>query len=132
MPFSNLNLPFKIQGVTLCLVTQYFFLSQYFECKQADIEWILNKVSNNHRLQIPRPGRGGREGFHIRFSCERSKRYVEFDLAPDEGVGRVFILDFHVNVASDMWNLGFKGLLHILMNPIFFFIIIFVSHSIFL
>ena len=34
---------------------------------------------------------------------------------------RVFRLDFHVNVASDMWNLGFKGLLHILMNPILFY-----------
>ena len=34
---------------------------------------------------------------------------------------RVFRLDFHVNVASDMWNLGFKGLLHILMNPILLF-----------
>ena len=32
----------------------------------------------------------------------------------------VFIFDFHVNVASDMWNLSFKGLLHILMNPILF------------
>ena len=29
---------------------------------------------------------------------------------------RDFILDFHVNVPSDMWSLGFKGLLHILMN----------------
>ena len=36
------------------------------------------------------------------------------------GVERVFILDCHVNVASDMWNLGFKGLLHILMSPILF------------
>ena len=44
-------------------------------------------------FQIPRPGGGGREGF---------------------------ILDFYVNVASKMLNLGFKGLLHILMNPIFF------------
>ena len=49
----------------------------------------LIKVSKNYRLQISRPGEGG-------------------------GVGRVFILDFHVNVASNMWNLGFKGLLHIL------------------
>ena len=56
MPFSKLNLLLKIQGGTLCLVTKYFFLSQYFECKQADIEWILNKVSKNYRLQIPRPG----------------------------------------------------------------------------
>ena len=86
------NLPLKIQGGTSCLVTQYFFLSQYFECKQAAIERILNKVSKNYRLQIPRPGGGDREGFHIRF-----------------------------NVASNMWNLGFKGLLHILMNPIFFY-----------
>ena len=80
MPFNKLNLPLKIQGGTLCLVTQYFFLSQYFECKQADIEWILNKVSTNYRLQIPRPGGGGREVFHIRFVCKRSKQYVEFGI----------------------------------------------------
>ena len=80
MPFSKLNLPPKIQGGTLCLVTQYFFLSKYFDCKQADIEWILNKVSKNSRLQIPRPGGGGGEGFHIRLSCKRSKRYVEFGI----------------------------------------------------
>ena len=67
MPFSKLNLPLKIPGGTLCLVTQYFFLSQYFECKQANIERILNKVSKNYRLQIPRPRGGGGEGFHIRF-----------------------------------------------------------------
>ena len=48
---------------------------------------------------------------------------------------RVFIVDFHVNkvnVASDMLNFGFKGLLHILMNPIFFYFFTFVSHSIIL
>ena len=73
MPFSKL-------GGTLCLVTQYFFLSQYFECKQVDIEWILNKVSKKYRHQIPRPGGGGREGFHIRFLCKRSKQYVDFGI----------------------------------------------------
>ena len=37
-------------------------------------------------------------------------------------MGRVFIiLFFHVNVANDIWNLGFKGLLHISTNPIFFY-----------
>ena len=41
---------------------------------------------------------------------------------------RVFILDFHVNVASDMWNLGFKGLLHIIMNPILNYFLLFSSH----
>ena len=61
-------------------MTQYLSPSQYFECKQADIEWILNKVSTNYRLQIPRPGGGGREGFHIRFLCKRSKQYVEFGI----------------------------------------------------
>ena len=80
MPFSKLNLPLKIQGGTLCLVTQHSFLSQYSECKQADIEWILNKVSRNYRLQIPRPGGGGREGFPSRILCERSKQYVEFGI----------------------------------------------------
>ena len=80
MPFSKLNLPLKIQGGTLCLVTQYFFLSEYVECKQADIDWILNKVSKNYRLQIPRPGGGVGEGFHIRFLCKRSKQYVEFEI----------------------------------------------------
>ena len=64
----------------LCLVTQYFFLSQYFECKQEDIEWILNKVSKNYRLQIPRPGGVGREGFYIGFLCKLSKQYVEFGI----------------------------------------------------
>ena len=57
-----------------------FFLSQYVECKQADIEWILNKVSKNYRLQISRPGEGGGEGLYIRFFCQRSKRYVEFKI----------------------------------------------------
>ena len=80
MPFSKLNLPLKIQGGTLCLVTQYLFLSQYFECKQADIEWILNEVSKNDRLQIPRPGGEGRQGFHIRFLCKRSKQNEEFGI----------------------------------------------------
>ena len=61
-------------------MTKYFFLTQYFECKQADIEWILNKVSKKYCLQISRPGEGGGEGFHIRFSCKRSKRYVEFGI----------------------------------------------------
>ena len=80
MPISKLNLPLKIQGVTLHLVTQYFFLSQYFECNQVYIDWILNKVSKNYRLQIPSPGGGGREGFHIRLFCKRSKQYVEFGI----------------------------------------------------
>ena len=78
-------------------MTKYFFLSQYFECKQDDIECIINKVSKNDRLQISRPGEGGGGG------------------------GRVFILDFDVNVANDMWNLWFKWLLHILLNPILFY-----------
>ena len=37
---------------------------------------------------------------------------------------RVVRLDFHVNVASGMWDLEFKELLHIsciLMNPILFY-----------
>ena len=59
---------------------QLFFYSQYFECKQADIKWIINKVFKNYRLQISCPGEGGGEGFHIRFLCKRSKRYVEFGI----------------------------------------------------
>ena len=80
------------------MITQYFFLSQYFECKQADIEWILNKL------------------LKLLFSNISPLR---------TGLERVFRLDFHVNVESDMWNLGFKGLLHILMNPILFYFIYF-------
>ena len=38
---------------------QVFFLSQYFECKQADFEWILDNVSKNYCLQISHPGEGG-------------------------------------------------------------------------
>ena len=40
-----------------------FFLSQYFECKQADIEWILNKMSIKYCLQISHPGEEGWGGF---------------------------------------------------------------------
>ena len=57
-----------------------FFLSQYFECKQADIECILNKVSTKYCLQISCPGEGGGECLHICFYCKRSKRYVEFGI----------------------------------------------------
>ena len=35
-------------------------------------------MSKNDRLQLSRPGEGGGEGFHTRFSCKRTKRYVEF------------------------------------------------------
>ena len=34
---------------------------------------------------------------------------------------RLFIVDCHVNVSSDMWNFGFKELIHISMNPILLF-----------
>ena len=63
MPFSKLN----IKGVHK-FDDPIFFLSRYFECRQADIEWILNKVSKNYYFQISRPGEEGEEGFHIRFS----------------------------------------------------------------
>ena len=36
-------------------------------------------------------------------------------------MGKVFILDFHVHVANDMWNLGFKGLLYINVPHIILF-----------
>ena len=39
MTFMKLNLPPKIRGGgCIDLMTQYFFMPQYFECKQADIE----------------------------------------------------------------------------------------------
>ena len=71
-----------------------FFLSQYFQCKQADVECIMSKVCKSHCLQESRSGRGGWVGFS----------YL------------VFIYT--------MYYLGFKGLLYILMNLIlkqFFF-----------
>ena len=40
---------------------------------------------------------------------------------------RLFIVDCHVKVSSDMWNLGFKELMHISMNPILLFFL-FSSH----
>ena len=75
MPFSKLNLPLKIQRGTYMFDDPIFFLSQYFECKQAEIEWILIKVSNNYCLQISRPGEGGWGGFSYLI---RSKRYMKF------------------------------------------------------
>ena len=67
MPFSKLNLPLKIQGGGAHMVDYLmFFLSQYFECKQADVGWIFNKVSKNYCLQISCPGEGGLKGLlHI-------------------------------------------------------------------
>ena len=79
MPFSNLYLPLKIQGGTLCLTTQYFFLSQYFECKQADIEWIsCSKIIVFKYLTLE--GGGWRGVFILDFHAKRSKRYVEFGI----------------------------------------------------
>ena len=78
-------------------MTRYFYQPQYFECKQADIEWINNNVSKKYCLKIFRPERGG------------------------GGVERVYISGFHIHVAMEMYKWGFKGLLHALMNPIFFF-----------
>ena len=81
MPFNKLNLLPKIQGGTYIFDDPKFFLSQYFKCKQADIELILNKVSKNYCLQLSlAPEKGGGEGFHIRFLCKRGKRYVEFGI----------------------------------------------------
>ena len=37
-------------------MTQYFFMPQYFECKQADIEYSYNMVSKQGRIQ------GGAQG----------------------------------------------------------------------
>ena len=44
-------------------MTRYLFQPQYFECKQADIEQINNKVSKNYCPKTSRPGGGGGEGF---------------------------------------------------------------------
>ena len=42
-----------------------------------DIEYAVLKLS----FSTISPSRtGGGEGFHIRFSCKRSKRYVEFGI----------------------------------------------------
>ena len=46
-------------------MNRYFFQPQYFECKQPDIEWILNKMYKTYRLRISRPREGGGEGFYI-------------------------------------------------------------------
>ena len=54
----------------------------FFSCRNilSANKQILNKVSKNYLLQISRPGEGAGEVFHIRFSCKRSKRYVEFGI----------------------------------------------------
>ena len=44
--------------------------------------------------------------------------------APEEGVERVYISGFHIHVACEASNLEFKGLLHVLINPIFFSILV--------
>ena len=49
-----------------------FFLSQYFECKQGDIEKINNMVSEKFVLKNPAPEEGGGEGLYIWFSYTRS------------------------------------------------------------
>ena len=81
MPLSKLNLPLKIQGGTLYLVTQYFFLLQYILSANKHIlngYWIrCLKIIVSKYLA---PEEGGREGFHIRFLCKRSKQYVEFGI----------------------------------------------------
>ena len=46
MSLMRINLTLKIQGGSM-----YFLKCQYFECKQADIEWTNNKVSKNKCLQ---------------------------------------------------------------------------------
>ena len=60
----------------------YFLQPQYFECKQADIEYINNKVSKNFFPKISRPEEGGGEGLYIWFSYTRSiiRRRVIWDL----------------------------------------------------
>ena len=44
MSSRKLNLPLKIQGVHM-FDDPLFFPAPYFECKQADVEQINNKVS---------------------------------------------------------------------------------------
>ena len=56
--FYKIKFTLKIQWGVYVLMTQYLFMPQYFECKQADIEYSYNKVSKNHSLQKS-PGGGG-------------------------------------------------------------------------
>ena len=44
------------------MLTRYFFQPQDFECKQADIEQINNKVPEKLLYWKSRPGRGGGGG----------------------------------------------------------------------
>ena len=63
-------------------MTRYFYQPQYFECKQADIEWINNNVSKKYCLKIFRPerGGGGGEGLYIWFSYTRSNGDVQMGI----------------------------------------------------
>ena len=76
-------------------MTQYFSLSQYFQCKQADIDCMIIKVSKSPCLQKSRSGGGGAVV-----------------------VGRVYVFGFYIHVLCETCNLGFKGLLdpHVLEN----------------
>ena len=49
-------------------------------CKQANIEWIMNKCPKIIISKYLAPEEGGKEGIHIRFLCKRSKQYVEFGI----------------------------------------------------
>ena len=40
-----------------------FFTAPIFQCKQADVECMINKVSKSHCLQKSRPELGGWVGF---------------------------------------------------------------------
>ena len=68
----------------------FFSQPQYFECKQADIDYINHKVSKKI-------------------------------LPQRKGVKRVFISGLHIHVAWEACNFLFKGLLHVLNNPNFYY-----------
>ena len=77
MSSRKLNLPLIIHGVHM-FDDQLFFQPQYFECKQADIEQINNKVSK--KLLSPPGERGVERVLFIWFSYTRSIGGVQFGI----------------------------------------------------
>ena len=77
MTFIKLNLPLKIQGGgCIFLMTQYFFMPQYFERKQADIELSYNMVFKNNCLQ---KSPGGGEVLYLSHGLNCLYAYVSYN-----------------------------------------------------